>query len=175
VSEDAPGHDGSAGDADGWDATSAPTTGSTPRIDEPVPHSRLVGLMAEPVSGSVPFRRSTVLMLVAFLGFGTLSYLYPPNGSSTSPSGSGGGVPGYFVPSSTTSTTHPATTTTTTHPGGTPTSTTSTATSTRPGGSTTTTTTSTTRPVGTTTTTAPGATTTTVPGAPTTTTSTAAP
>ena len=49
-----------------------PTTGSTPRVEEPVPHSRLVGLMAVPISRSVPIRRSTVLMLVAFLGFGTL-------------------------------------------------------------------------------------------------------
>ncbi|HEX7442642.1 MAG TPA: hypothetical protein VF320_02080, partial [Acidimicrobiales bacterium] len=84
MSDDASGLDGGPGEADDWEATDAPTTGSTPRIEEPVPHSRLVGLMAVPISGSVPIRRSTVLMLVAFLGFGALCFLYPPNSTTTS-------------------------------------------------------------------------------------------
>ncbi|HEX7458988.1 MAG TPA: hypothetical protein VF279_00050, partial [Acidimicrobiales bacterium] len=126
MSDNVSGLDGAPDGADDWAATDAPTTGSTPRIEEPVPHSRLVGLMAVPISRSVPIRRSTVLMLVAFLGFGTLCYLYPPNSTTTSgtPTTGSGGIPGVFVPSSTT------TTTTTTHPSAT--------TTTPPGGSTTT-------------------------------------
>ena len=164
---DDPGHDAGAPDDGGWDATDAPTTGSTPRVQEPVPHSRLVGFMAEPMARWVPFRRSTVLMAVAFLGFGTLCYLYPPNAGSTSTGTTSGGsvIPGVFVPASTTTTTttRPPATTTTTRPVGS----TSTTTTTRP-----TTTTTTTRPVGptTTTTTVPQGTTTTTVGAATTTT-----
>ena len=163
---DDPGHDGGTPDDGGWDATDAPTTGSTPRVQEPVPHSRLVGFMAEPMARRVPFRRSTVLMAVAFLGFGTLCYLYPPNAGSTSTGTTSGGsvIPGVFVPASTTTTTaRPPATTTTTRPVGS----TSTTTATRP-----TTTTTTTRPVGptTTTTTVPQGTTTTTVGAATTTT-----
>ena len=49
------------------------------------PHSALVGLMAEPVSRSIPVRRSTVLMLVGFIGFGTLTICTrrPPRRSTT--------------------------------------------------------------------------------------------
>ncbi len=81
----------------------------------PVPHSALVGLMAEPVARSVPIRRSTVLMLVAFVGFGILTLLYPPAPkavttiTTTNPSGI---IPG-LVPATTTTTTHPPTATTT--------------------------------------------------------------
>jgi hypothetical protein len=92
---DAPGDDGAAdGTSDGadeWDGggtpatatTGPPTTGSTPVV-EPVPRSKLVGFMAVPITRAVPVRRSTVLMLVAFLGFGTLTYLYPPDGTASS-------------------------------------------------------------------------------------------
>jgi len=174
VSDDASGLDGAPGGGDDWEATDAPTTGSTPRVEEPVPHSRLVGLMAVPISRSVPIRRSTVLMLIAFLGFGTLCYLYPPNNSTTSGTSTNGtgGIPGVFVPSATTTTTHPSATTTTTHVGGPTTTSTSSTSTSRP----TTTTTTTTPQVGSTTTTAPhGATTTTAPGATTTSTTTSAP
>lgn len=165
------GHDDDATATDGWEASDAPTTGSTPRVREPVPHSRLVGFMAEPLARQVPFRRSTVLMLVAFLGFGTLCYLYPPTSTTTSTGTStgSGGIPGVFVPSATTSTTAPPTTTSTRPVGpGTTTTTTTTAT-TRP----TTTTTTTSRPVSSTTTstTLSGQTTTTTLPAATTTTS----
>jgi len=139
VSDDASGLDGAPDGADDWEASDEPTTDATPRVEEPVPHSRLVGLMAVPISRSVPIRRSTALMLVAFLGFGTLCYLYPPNPSATSGSGipaSGtGGIPGVFVPSPTT-TTRPAGTTTTTVSNG---ATTTTTTTTSPGATTTTT------------------------------------
>jgi hypothetical protein len=176
VSDEASGTDGGAGDADGWEGTDEPTTGSTPRVEEPVPHSRLVGLMAVPISRSVPIRRSTALMLVAFLGFGTLGYLYPPKTSTTSGTGTSGStgngvIPGVFIPATSTTTTHPNAVTTTTRPGAatttTSTSTSSTTTTTRPP-----TTTTSTRPVGstTTTTTRIGATTTTQPGSTTTTT-----
>jgi len=176
VSDEASAPDSAAGDADGWETSDEPTTGSTPRVEEPVPHSRLVGLMAVPISRSVPIRRSTALMLVAFLGFGTLGYLYPPKTSTTSGSGTTGStgngvIPGVFIPAtSTTSTTHPNAVTTTTRPVGptttTSTTTSSTTTSTRPP-----TTTSSTRPIGsTTTTTGAGATNTTQPGSTTTTT-----
>jgi hypothetical protein len=177
VSDEASGTDGAAGDADGWEATDEPTTGSTPRVEEPVPHSRLVGLMAVPISRSVPIRRSTALMLVAFLGFGTLGYLYPPKTSTTSGTGTSGStgngvIPGVFVPATSTTTTHPNAVTTTTRPAATTTttstSTSSTTTTTRPP-----TTTTSTRPVGsTTTTTGTGATNTTQPGSTTTTTGT---
>jgi hypothetical protein len=177
VSDEASGTDGAAGDADGWEATDEPTTGSTARVEEPVPHSRVVGLMAVPISRSVPIRRSTALMLVAFLGFGTLGYLYPPKTSTTSGTGTSGStgngvIPGVFVPATSTTTTHPNAVTTTTRPAATTTttstSTSSTTTTTRPP-----TTTTSTRPVGsTTTTTGTGATNTTQPGSTTTTTGT---
>jgi hypothetical protein len=174
VSDDASGSDGpdgSSGHTDDWDVTAEPTSGSTPRVADPVPRSRLVGLMAEPVSRAVPLRRSTVLMLVAFIGFGTLSYLFPPSGSTTGSPATSGGISGTFIPLATPPTTHPATTTTTTsRPGGAEATTTSTTTTTtRPIS---TTTTSTSAPVGSTTTTAPrgSTTTTTTPPGPTTTT-----
>ncbi len=82
------------------------------------PHSALVGLMAEPLSRSVPVRRSTVLMLVAFLGFGTLTLLYPPAPkpiTTITTNNPNGIIPGIL--GTTTTTTHPvATTTTTTAP-----------------------------------------------------------
>jgi hypothetical protein len=175
VSDEPSAPDGAGGDADGWETSDEPTTGSMPRVEEPVPHSRLVGLMAVPISRSVPIRRSTALMLVAFLGFGILGYLYPPktstaSGTGTSGSTGNGVIPGVFIPATSTTTTHPNAVTTTTRPAG-PTTTTSTSSSstttiTRPP-----TTTTSTRPVGSTTTsTGAGATNTTQPGSTTTTT-----
>jgi len=158
MSDDASGSDGASGDTDGWDAATEPPSGSTPRVADPVPHSRLVGLMAAPVSRSVPFRRSTVLMLVAFLGFGTLTYLYPPNSSTISSPAGTGGIPGTFIPLTTPSP-HPTTTTTTSRPGGPEATTTSTTTTTTRPTSTSTTTTN--APVTTTTTTTSGGSTTT--------------
>lgn len=162
---DGTGSDDVSGHAEGWDAAAEPTSGSTPRIAEPVPHSRLIGLMAEPVSRSVPLRRSTVLMVVAFLGFGTLTYLYPPNRPTNPTPAANGGVSGTFIPLTTTPTPHPTTTTTTSRPGGAETTTTTT-TTTRP----TPTTTTTSAPVAPTTTTASGGSTTTTSTSSTTTT-----
>ena len=80
VSGDGPSGDGTdQGDADAADDAAEDLPRPT---DEaylaPAPQSALVGLMAEPVSRSVPIRRSTVLMVVAFLGFGALTLVYPP-------------------------------------------------------------------------------------------------
>jgi len=107
----------------------------------PVPHSALIGLMAEPVSRSIRVRRSTVLMLVAFCGFGTLTLLYPPAAravttiTTTNPNGI---IPGLLP--ATTTTTHPATTPTTAAPVA-PSTTIPASTTTSPGGPGTTTTT----------------------------------
>ena len=133
-------------DGDDTEGTGGGTTGDdevglfdgAPRTAEvvlaPVPHSVLVGFMGESVSRSIPVRRSTVLMLLAFLGFATMSYLYPPTPSSTTvvtTNNPNGLIPG-LVPASTT-TTRPSTTTTTTAQGA------STTTTMPPGSSTTTT------------------------------------
>ena len=116
--------DGFAEDADGAE-------GATEEVPRPTgevvlaeaPHSALVGLMAEPVSRSIPVRRSTVLMLVAFLGFGTLQVLYPPAAKTVTTittNNPNGFLPGVLP--TTTTTTHPApSTTTTTRPPDTPT------------------------------------------------------
>ncbi len=166
MSGDGPSGDGTdQGDADAADDAAEDLPRPT---DEaylaPAPQSALIGLMAEPVSRSVPIRRSTVLMVVAFLGFGALTLVYPPAPkavttiTTTNPNGL---IPG-ILPATTTTTTHPAaTTTTTTEPAP------STTTTSHPGTTTTTvghpsTTTTSTRPSGSTTTTHPS-TTTTVP------------
>lgn len=165
MSGDGPSGDGTdQGDADAADDAAEDLPRPT---DEaylaPAPQSALIGLMAEPVSRSVPIRRSTVLMVVAFLGFGALTLVYPPAPkavttiTTTNPNGL---IPGILP--ATTTTTHPAaTTTTTTEPAP------STTTTSHPGTTTTTvghpsTTTTSTRPSGSTTTTHPS-TTTTVP------------
>ena len=44
-----------------------------------VAHSPLVGFMSVPVHRRLPIRRSTLLMAVAFVGFGTLLYFNPPD------------------------------------------------------------------------------------------------
>ncbi len=131
--------DGSHGDPD--DGTDDPRpTGEV--AEAKVPHSALAGLMAEPVSRSVPVRRSTVLMLVAFLGFGTLMYLYPPTTKTftTYTTNNPNGLPTGLVPApASTTTTAPPSTTTTTAPSAS-TTTSSSTTSTTSGVSTTTTT-----------------------------------
>ncbi len=131
--------------------------------EESTPHSALVGFMSVPVHRRFPIRRSTLLMAVAFLGFGTLCYLYPPGAGGTVINTSNGT---FFIPNgtsvSTTTTTRPPATTTTTRP---PAS--STTTSTRPNATSTTTSSSTT-----TTSTSGSSTTSTVKGQPATTTTT---
>jgi hypothetical protein len=141
----------------------------------PAPHSALVGLMAEPLSRSIRIRRSTVLMLVAFLGFGTLMYLYPPAAKSVTTSittnSPNGIIPG-LLPATTTTTTQPVATTTTSTVPPRSTSTTTTTTTTKPVSSSGASTTTTTRPLGSTTTTGSSTTTTRVGAATTTTSST---
>jgi hypothetical protein len=97
--------------------------------DEGVRHSALVGFMSVPVSRRFPIRRSTLVLVVAFLGLGTLLYFNPPQSDAT---GKGAVVGGYFVPGAvavstttappTTTTVPPTTTTTTRAPVVTPTS-----------------------------------------------------
>jgi hypothetical protein len=86
----------------------AGTPAPDPQSEE-VSQSALVGFMSVPVHRRFPVRRSTLLMAVAFLGFGTLLYFNPPEASTggavlDTPSGS------YFVPGAT-KTTSPTTTT----------------------------------------------------------------
>jgi hypothetical protein len=89
---------------------------------EEVQHSALVGFMSVPVHRRFPIRRSTLVLVVAFLGLGTLLYFNPPQADAT---GKGAVVGGYFVPGAvavstttapppTTTTVPPTTTTTTT-------------------------------------------------------------
>ncbi len=84
-----------------------------------VKHSALVGYMSVPVHPRFPIRRSTLLLAVAFVGFGILLYLYPPR-TAYSPGSLITGANGeqlQVVPvTSTTTTTVPSSTTTTTTP-----------------------------------------------------------
>ena len=86
-------------------------TRRSPAEADDVQHSPLVGFMSVPVHRLVPIRRSTLVLVVAFLGLGTLLYFNPPNEAT----GKGAVVNGYFVPGavpvSTTTTTTPPTTT----------------------------------------------------------------
>ncbi len=162
---------GAGGAADGRpaDPRADRTDGSPPTGEVTlarVPRSALVGLMAEPLSPSIPVRRSTVLMVVAFAGFGVLAILYPPATKTvtTITTNNPNVLPGLLPGSTTTTSTAPsATTTSSTAPPATTTPSTapsaSTTTSTAP--SATTTTTTTTRSAGSTTTTLGGTTTTT--------------
>jgi len=81
-------------------------------------HSALVGYMSVPVHRRLPIRRSTLLLIILFLGFGTLCYLYPPNSGSITCTASGtcsdagGNIVGILT--TTTSTTTTSTTTSTT-------------------------------------------------------------
>ncbi len=165
----------------GFSAPAAQPAGPDPSDEK---HSKLVGYMSVPVHRLLPIRRSTLLLVILFLGFGTLCYLYPPASTATvitcrsdgTCTASTGTISG--VPDTTSTTTTPSTTTTTTTtrpaPAATPPSTTQppVSTTTRPTVSTTTSTapptTSTTRGVAATTTTSPalgsGSTTTTTPG-----------
>jgi hypothetical protein len=130
----------------GGDAGAGPDAGGQ-RPDGPgrVPddsgqkHSALVGFMSVPVHPRLPIRRSTLLMVVAFVGFGTLWYLYPPASSGAASGSTGGGrvclAPG-LCRGSTNVTPAPTPTTTTTSPP----ATTSTPTTTAPSTSTTSTT-----------------------------------
>lgn len=84
-----------------------------------VKHSSLVGFMSVPVSRRFPIRRSTLLMAVAFIGFGTLLYFNPPESTGVSTgevvhTSSGDYlVPGAIkITSTTTTTSTPPTTTT---------------------------------------------------------------
>ncbi|HEY5096499.1 MAG TPA: hypothetical protein VII46_00560, partial [Acidimicrobiales bacterium] len=80
--------------------------------NEEVQHSALVGFMSVPVHRRFPIRRSTLVLVVAFLGLGTLLYFNPPQADAT---GKGAVVGGYFVPGAvavSTTTTPPPTTTT---------------------------------------------------------------
>ena len=90
---------------------------------EEVQHSALVGFMSVPVHRRFPIRRSTLLLVVAFLGLGTVLYFNPPESDATA---KGAVVGGYFVPGAVavstttppppTTTVPPTTTTTTTTP-----------------------------------------------------------
>ena len=182
MSPDGPGQDaGATSDGRAPDPPADPagdrTDGSPPTGEVTLaraPRSALVGMMAEPLARSIPVRRSTVLMVVAFLGFGTLTTLYPPAAktvttiTTTNPNGI---LPGLLPGSTTTTTTvPPATTTTTTAPSAPTTTTTAPSATTTTGPSPTTTTT---RSNGSTTTTLGGTTTTTGVGTASTSTSTA--
>jgi hypothetical protein len=68
----------------------------------------LRGFMGRPVTKALRVRRSTVLMVVAFLGFGALTLEYPPKSTTTPKDGSGTFVIPGVTPSSTTTTTSPS-------------------------------------------------------------------
>ena len=77
----------------------------------------LFGFMSVPVSRRFPIRRSTLLMAVAFVGFGALLYSYPPQSTSGGAFIKGSDGQTYFVPGaiSASTTTTTTTSTTTTH------------------------------------------------------------
>ncbi len=95
----------------------APWARKDPSTDE-ARHSVLVGSMSVRVHDRIPVRRSTLVMVVAFLGFGVLLYLYPAQSTTTGPGTVVHTQNGdYFIPGatrvapSTTTTTGPSTTT----------------------------------------------------------------
>jgi hypothetical protein len=127
--------------APGGDAGAGPDAGGQEPDDSGQKHSALVGFMSVPVHPRLPIRRSTLLMVVAFVGFGTLWYLYPPASSAAASGGGRGSVclaPG-LCRGSTNVTPAPTPTTTTTSPPATTSTTTATTTTTAPSTSTTTT------------------------------------
>jgi hypothetical protein len=73
--------------------------------------SALAGFMSVPVNPRFPIRRSTLLMVVAFLGFGTLLYFNPPASQGVVVNTNNGPV---FIPGLTTTTSTSTTTTSTT-------------------------------------------------------------
>jgi hypothetical protein len=132
--------------APGEDAGEGPDAGGPGPDDSGQKHSALVGFMSVPVHRRLPIRRSTLLMVVAFVGFGTLWYLYPP-ATSAAASGSGGGgrvclAPGLCRGSTNVTPAPTTTTTTTTTPPTTTSTTTATPTTRAPSTSSTTTTSS---------------------------------
>ncbi|HEV3132411.1 MAG TPA: hypothetical protein VGY51_10655 [Acidimicrobiales bacterium] len=127
--------------APGGGAGAGPDAGGPEPDDSGKRHSALVGFMSVPVHPRLPIRRSTLLMVVAFVGFGTLWYLYPPASSGAASGGGRGSVclaPG-LCRGSTTVTPAPTPTTTTTSPPATTSTTTATPTTPAPSPSTTTT------------------------------------
>jgi hypothetical protein len=135
-------------DGPGDDTDEVPETSFPVRATAEVMHSPLVGFFSAPLHRRIPVRRSTVVLLVGFLGFGSLLYLHPPRTSTTpstppttdnpisvitgtpgstttrpvvTPTTGEGSPPSTSVHRSTTTTSHPSTTTT-----GTPSSTTTT-------------------------------------------------
>ena len=62
---------------------SAPEPAPSPPDTADEKHSTLVGYMSVPVHRLLPIRRSTLLLGILFLGFGTLCYLYPPASTAT--------------------------------------------------------------------------------------------
>ena len=104
--------------APGGDAGAGPDAGGQEPDDSGQKHSALVGFMSVPVHKRLPIRRSTLLMVVAFVGFGTLWYLYPPASSAAASGGGGKGsvclAPGLCRGSTNVTPAPPPTTTTTT-------------------------------------------------------------
>jgi hypothetical protein len=104
--------------APGGDAGAGPDAGGQEPDDSGQKHSALVGFMSVPVHKRLPIRRSTLLMVVAFVGFGTLWYLYPPASSAAASGGGGRGsvclAPGLCRGSTNVTPAPPPTTTTTT-------------------------------------------------------------
>jgi len=83
------------------------------RIGERPPRSGLAGSMRRPVSRAIRIRRSTVVLVVAFLVCGGLSLWFPPAAKVTAGTGSGSDLPGILpavTTTTTTSTVPPATT-----------------------------------------------------------------
>jgi len=114
-----PGQPGAAGNAT-QRLPSQPGGASSSPIDPDadLKHSKLVGYMSVPVHRLLPIRRSTLLMVVAFIGFGILLYLYPPQSAPvvyTGPNGEQYNLTPVPVTTTTTSTTttQPTTTSTT--------------------------------------------------------------
>jgi hypothetical protein len=96
---------------------SVPAPGAPPDPPEQK-YSGMVGFMSVPVHPRLPIRRSTLLMVVAFLGLGTLLYFNPPQSTATGvvvhTSNGDFFLPGATRVDTSTTTTVPPTTTTTT-------------------------------------------------------------
>ncbi len=89
--------------------------GQTEPPEPSVPHSALIGFMSVPVHRRLPIRRSTLLMVVAFVAFGVWYHFYPPYIAPMGSTGSGTSFfPGVTSTTTTTTTTRPPQTTTTT-------------------------------------------------------------
>ncbi len=115
---DQTGADEGAGDPTGPFGVRAPWARKDPSKGDEARHSALVGSMSVRVHDRIPLRRSTLVMVVAFLGFGVLFYLYPAQSTTTGPGTVVHTQNGdYFIPGATrvapsTTTTSSATTTT---------------------------------------------------------------